>query len=94
VLAIPFLFVVVLAITSASWLSTARLVRGEVLSLRTRDYVPAGRVFGARHWHVIFRHLVPNVLGVVAVNATLKMADALHLRGNGVPRVEPAPARH
>ena len=75
----PNLFVIVLAITAASWVSTARLVRGEVLSLRTRDYVAAGRIFGARHRHVIFRHLVPNVLGVVAVNATLKVADAIYI---------------
>ncbi|MHB1592944.1 MAG: ABC transporter permease [Streptosporangiaceae bacterium] len=91
VLAIPFLFfivllaeilrpnliVIVISITSVSWLSTARLVRGEVLSLRTREYVAASKSFGARHWYVIFRHLTPNVLGVVAVNATLKMADAI-----------------
>jgi oligopeptide transport system permease protein len=75
----PNLFVIVLAITAASWTSTARLVRGEVLSLRTRDYVAAGRIFGARHRHIIFRHLVPNVLGVVAVNATLKVADAIYI---------------
>jgi ABC-type dipeptide/oligopeptide/nickel transport system permease subunit len=75
----PNLFVIVLAITAASWLSTARLVRGEVLSLRTRDYVAASRVFGARHRFVIFRHLVPNVLGVVAVNATLKVADTIYI---------------
>lgn len=91
VLAIPFLFfivllaeilrpnliVIVISITAVSWLSTARLVRGEVLSLRTREYVAASKSFGARHWYVIFRHLTPNVLGVVAVNATLKMADAI-----------------
>jgi ABC-type dipeptide/oligopeptide/nickel transport system permease subunit len=91
VLAIPFLFfivllasittpnllIIILAITAASWLSTARLVRGEVLTLRTRDYVAASRVFGARHRHVILRHLAPNVLGVVAVNGTLKMADSI-----------------
>jgi ABC-type dipeptide/oligopeptide/nickel transport system permease subunit len=91
VLAIPFLFfvvllasiltpslpIIVLAITAASWLSTARLVRGEVLSLRTRDYVSASRSFGSRHRWIIVRHLAPNVLGVVAVNGTLKMADAI-----------------
>jgi oligopeptide transport system permease protein len=75
----PNLFVIVLAITAASWTSTARLVRGEVLSLRTRDYVAAGVVFGARHRQVIFRHLVPNVLGITAVNATLKVADAIYI---------------
>jgi ABC-type dipeptide/oligopeptide/nickel transport system permease subunit len=73
----PNLIVIVISITAVSWLSTARLVRGEVLSLRTREYVAASKSFGARHWYVIFRHLTPNVLGVVAVNATLKMADAI-----------------
>lgn len=75
----PNLFVIVLAIAAASWVSTARLVRGEVLTLRTRDYVAASKVFGARHSYVIARHLAPNVLGVVAVNATLKMADAIYI---------------
>jgi oligopeptide transport system permease protein len=90
-LAIPFLFfvvllasittptltIIVLAITAASWQSTARLVRGEVLSLRTRDYVDASRHMGARHLHVVFRHLLPNVTGTVVVTATLSMADAI-----------------
>jgi oligopeptide transport system permease protein len=90
-LAIPFLFfvvllasittptlaIIVLAITAASWQSTARLVRGEVLSLRTRDYVEASRHMGARHLHVVFRHLLPNVIGTVVVTATLSMADAI-----------------
>jgi ABC-type dipeptide/oligopeptide/nickel transport system permease subunit len=90
-LAIPFLFfvvllasittptlaIIILAITAASWQSTARLVRGEVLSLRTRDYVDASRHMGARHLHVVFRHLLPNVIGTVVVTATLSMADAI-----------------
>jgi ABC-type dipeptide/oligopeptide/nickel transport system permease subunit len=90
-LAIPFLFfivllasittptlaIIILAITAASWQSTARLVRGEVLSLRTRDYVEVSRQLGARHNHVIFRHLMPNVIGTVVVTATLSMADAI-----------------
>jgi oligopeptide transport system permease protein len=91
VMAIPFLFfvvilasittpslpIIILAITSVYWLSTARLVRGEVLTLRTRDYVLASRAIGGRHGHVIIRHLMPNVIGVVVVNGTLKMADAI-----------------
>lgn len=90
-LAIPFLFfivllasittptltIIILAITAASWESTARLVRGEVLSLRTRDYVELSRQLGAQHRHVVFRHLVPNVTGTVVVTATLSMADAI-----------------
>jgi ABC-type dipeptide/oligopeptide/nickel transport system permease subunit len=73
----PTLIIIVLAITAASWESTARLVRGEVLSLRARDYVQASRQLGARHNHVLFRHLVPNVTGTVVVTATLSMADAI-----------------
>src|SRR5579871_1699944 len=63
----PTLIIIILAITAASWESTARLVRGEVLSLRTRDYVELSQQLGARHHHVVFRHLVPNVTGTVVV---------------------------
>lgn len=104
-LSIPFLFFVVLlgtllqptlplivvAIASVSWLSTARVVRGETLSLRTRDYVVAARGFGNGHLRLVLRHVVPNALGVVVVNATLKVADAILLfasisfLGLGVP---------
>jgi len=73
----PTLIIIILAITAASWESTARLVRGEVLSLRARDYVQASQQLGARHPHVVFRHLVPNVTGTVVVTATLSMADAI-----------------
>ena len=73
----PTLIIIILAITAASWESTARLVRGEVLSLRTRDYVELSRQLGAQHRHVVFRHLVPNVTGTVIVTATLSMADAI-----------------
>jgi oligopeptide transport system permease protein len=73
----PSLLIIILAITAASWESTARLVRGEVLSLRTRDYVAVSRQLGARHRHTVFRHLVPNVTGTVVVTATLSMADAI-----------------
>ncbi len=73
----PNLIIIILAITAASWQSTARLVRGEVLSLRTRSYVEVSQHIGARHRYVIVRHLVPNVVGTVVVTATLSMADAI-----------------
>ncbi len=76
-LVIPNLFLIILVITAVSWLSTARLVRGEALSLRTRDYVLASEAFGARKSRVQFRHIAPNLLGVVIVNGTLKVADAV-----------------
>ncbi len=75
----PTLPLIVLAISSVSWLSTARVVRGETLSLRTRDYVVAARGFGIGHLSLVVRHIVPNALGAIVVNATLKVADAILL---------------
>lgn len=75
----PNLILIILVITSVSWLSTARLVRGEALSLRTRDYVHAAEAFGARPPRILFRHITPNLLGVVVVNGTLKVADSILL---------------
>jgi ABC-type dipeptide/oligopeptide/nickel transport system permease subunit len=76
-LVIPNLFLIILVITAVSWLSTARLVRGEALSLRTREYVRAAEGFGAKTPRILFRHITPNLLGVVIVNGTLKVADAI-----------------
>ncbi|HZQ46724.1 MAG TPA: ABC transporter permease, partial [Verrucomicrobiae bacterium] len=56
---------------AVSWLNMARIVRGQVLSLRTRAFVEASRTLGARHGHILFRHILPNVLGVVIVYLTL-----------------------
>src|SRR6266566_2705847 len=60
-----------------SWQVPARLVRGEVLSLRERDFVLAARTAGASRWRLISRHLIPNALGVVIVNVTFQVADAI-----------------
>lgn len=73
----PTLGLIILVIAGVSWLSTARLVRAETLRLRTLDYVDAARGFGAPSWWILVRHLVPNVLGVLVVNGTLKVADAI-----------------
>ena len=66
--------VVLFALIGAiSWLSMARIVRGQVLSLRHREFVDAARVLGARPWRILFKHVVPNVLGPVIVYATLSI---------------------
>ena len=59
------------------WTSLARLVRGEFLSLREREFVDAARVAGARDRRIIFRHILPNAVGVIIVNSTLLMASAI-----------------
>ncbi|WP_225447725.1 ABC transporter permease [Streptacidiphilus sp. P02-A3a] len=60
-----------------SWLVPARLVRGEVLTLRVRDFVSAAKVMGAGNSRLIYRHLLPNAMGTVIVNVTFQIADAI-----------------
>jgi ABC-type dipeptide/oligopeptide/nickel transport system permease subunit len=60
-----------------SWLVPARLVRGEVLTLRERDFVWAARVMGARQSRLVFKHLIPNALSVTIVNVTFLIADSI-----------------
>jgi peptide/nickel transport system permease protein len=67
----------VLVIAATSWLSTARLVRGEALTLRTRQYVQAARMMGGGRTRTIIRHIAPNALGTIAVNVTFQIADAI-----------------
>ena len=55
----------------------ARVVRGVVLSLREREFVEAARALGASHWRIMFRHLLPNTLPVLIVNATLLIAAGI-----------------
>ncbi len=63
-----FLFI---GLGAVSWLTMARIVRGQVLALRHRAFVEASRTLGAGHRHVLFRHILPNVLGVVIVYLAL-----------------------
>ncbi len=69
----------ILAISAFGWPYLARIVRGQVLSLREREFVDAARVAGARDRRIIFRHILPNAVGVIIVNSTLLMATAILL---------------
>lgn len=62
-----------------SWLGPARLIRGETLSLSTREFVQAARAMGAGRTRTVLRHLLPNTLGTLIVNATFQVADAIIL---------------
>ena len=62
-----------------TWVGLARLVRGEFLSLRTREFVDAARVAGATDGRIIFKHILPNAIGVVLVSTTLLMSSAILL---------------
>jgi ABC-type dipeptide/oligopeptide/nickel transport system permease subunit len=65
------LLVLFLALGAVSWLTMARIVRGQVLSLRTRPFVEASRALGAGPVRILSRHIIPNVLGIVIVYLTL-----------------------
>ena len=62
-----------------SWLITARLVRGDSLSLRTREYVQAAMAAGAKRPRVVVRHVIPNALGTIVVQSTFEVANAILL---------------
>lgn len=68
---------IVFAIGITSWMATARIVRGEVLTLKEREYVLAARSIGARPNRIILRHILPNVISPVMVAATLGVAEAI-----------------
>jgi peptide/nickel transport system permease protein len=71
--------ILILVIALTSWLSTSRLVRGEALSLRVREYVQAMRVMGGGSVRAVLRHIAPNAIGTIVVNLTFQVADAIAL---------------
>jgi peptide/nickel transport system permease protein len=73
----PSVPLLVVLIGLIAWLVPARLVRGEALTLRTREYVQAVRLMGGGRWRVVSRHIVPNTLGTIVVNASFQVADAI-----------------
>ncbi len=71
------LIVLALAIGCVSWLTTARVVRGQVLSLREQPFIEAARALGLPTWRVLFRHMLPNLVGPIVVFATLTVPQAI-----------------
>jgi oligopeptide transport system permease protein len=90
-LAIPFMFVLILmlvmfgqsilmlfvGIALLSWLGMARIVRGQTLSLKNKEFIEAARATGVPTFTIIMRHIVPNLLGIVAVYATLLVPEMI-----------------
>ncbi|ALE91229.1 peptide ABC transporter permease [Arthrobacter alpinus] len=75
----PSEWMMVLIIGVVSWLVPARLTRAEALSLKSRDYVLAIKATGGSNSRAILRHIIPNTIGTVVVNATFQVADAILL---------------
>lgn len=62
-----------------SWLDSARLMRGMALSLRSQDFVESLKALGANHFRIIFRHIIPNGIAPILVNASLKLGNVIIL---------------
>jgi len=75
----PTVPLLIAVLSLLAWLGPARLIRGETLSLRTREFVDAVRVAGGRNSRIIGRHIIPNTIGTISVNATFQVADAIIL---------------
>ncbi len=73
----PVMITIIIAVTG--WMEIARIVEAEVKSLRERDFVMAGRMLGLRNSHIMFRELLPNMVGPIIVAATLTVARAILL---------------
>jgi peptide/nickel transport system permease protein len=73
----PSIWLVVVVLGLTGWMPTARLVRGEVLSLREREFVQAARALGMGDWRIISRHIIPNTMAPVIVSATLGIGQTI-----------------
>jgi peptide/nickel transport system permease protein len=69
--------VLIIVLALFAWLGPARLVRGETLTLRSREYVQAARLVGAGGARIVLRHIIPNTIGTIVVNTTFQVADAI-----------------
>jgi len=69
--------IIIAVIVILSWMSTARLVRGQVLSLKEREFVEAARALGISRLRIVLRHVLPSTLSVIIVQATLMTGEAI-----------------
>jgi oligopeptide transport system permease protein len=70
-------YLVVITITVFSWMTMARVVRGQTLSLRSKEFVEAARAMGVPTRTIIFRHIIPNLLGVVVIYTTVTVPSVI-----------------
>ncbi|MCG5218537.1 ABC transporter permease [Streptosporangium sp. KLBMP 9127] len=68
---------IILAIGVTSWATTARLIRAQTLAVEARPYIERSKALGAGHWHIMTRHVLPNVAPLVLANTTLSVASAI-----------------
>jgi ABC-type dipeptide/oligopeptide/nickel transport system permease subunit len=71
------IFLLAIVIAAVSWLTIARVIRAEFLSLREKEYIEAARALGTKNARIIRKHMLPNVAGTIIVNATLLISTAI-----------------
>lgn len=71
------LYSIFLALGLVFWLPMARIVRGQILSLKEQEFILAAQTIGAPKWKILFRHLIPNAMGPIIVTATLAIPEAI-----------------
>ncbi len=92
----PSLTNIIIAIAATRWMDMARLVRGQTMSLREREFIEAARASGAKPFRILFGHILPNALGPIIVQATFGVPSAilfeafLSFLGLGVPPPQPS----
>lgn len=73
----PGLVTITIAILATSWLSMARIVRGEMLKLKNQEFILASRTLGANDGRIIFKHLIPNSIGMIIINTMFSVPSAI-----------------
>jgi peptide/nickel transport system permease protein len=73
----PGIFNLILALSLGGWVGYARLVRAQVLAVREREFVEAARALGAGDFHIVTRHILPNIIQPIIVQAAIGMAGAI-----------------
>lgn len=68
---------IIIALTVTGWIGMARIIRGQVLQLKTQEYVLAAEKLGTSHPKIILKHLIPNTLGIIIVNLTFTIPQAI-----------------
>ncbi|WP_333781237.1 oligopeptide ABC transporter permease [Oceanirhabdus sp. W0125-5] len=92
----PSIWNLIIIIAMLSWTSIARIVRGEVLALKEREFIEASKALGMNNFQIILKHIIPNILSPILVSATLSIANsiltesALSFLGMGVRPPQPS----
>ena len=71
------IFIIMLILGALSWTGLARMIRGQVLAEREKEFVTAARAMGVKEWKIAFKHVLPNIVSVILVSMTLDFAGCL-----------------